>query len=107
MSSAEMRKIIYAVEVSGWDHNVDFFVEKTWIEEGPGGHKRVALRNRLREGSVVFIGPVDRGNHLQAFPVAYRAEQVGPLNAHGLQAVNLERLSVQNSRPKKVRDQVA
>jgi hypothetical protein len=63
----------YRVEVSGWDADERFFVEKSrliWTErEG----KRVALKALVRIGSVLFVRLIQPTGIGSSFPVPYRA----------------------------------
>jgi hypothetical protein len=82
----------YRVEVSGWDANERFFVEKSTLIWSESTGKRLALKALVRIGSVLFvrlIRPMGRGS---GFPVPYRAVDFGARN-HGTQGmVTLEQL---------------
>jgi len=67
---------MYRVEVSGWDLNEKFFVERTALQWGQGESKTVLLRQRVRQGTLVFIRLVEKAVPSRTFPVAYRARQV-------------------------------
>ena len=63
----------YRVEVSGWDADERFFVEKSMLSWTESAGKRLALKAAVRIGSVLFvrlIRPLGGGN---GFPVPYRA----------------------------------
>lgn len=66
----------YAVEVSGWDEEENFFVEQTRLEWDQQNMKKVLLRNRLRTGSMVFLRLLEPVNPPANLPVAYRAGQI-------------------------------
>ncbi len=86
------------VEVSGWDANEDFFVEKTYFDSEGEGKKEITLRNLLREGCVLFLrvlDPLATGNN---FPVPYQAVNIMGRDADGRVRVGLERLRPRASR---------
>jgi hypothetical protein len=67
----------YLVEVSGWDHFENFFVECSTMEWASGGTRKVALRNALREGTIVFVRlsqPLSPNSNL---PVAFQIKTIG------------------------------
>jgi len=83
----------YRVEVSGWDLSEKFFVEKTSLEWNRQ-QKAVMLRSPLCEGSVVFVCLLQAFGNLDqsAFPIAYLAVKVLPVDAAGQTPVYLEQL---------------
>lgn len=65
---------LYRVEVSGWDKNQAFFVEKSELEWNEDSGKQVALSHTVRDGAVIFLRllqPISTG---PSHPVAYEAE---------------------------------
>ncbi|HEY0701298.1 MAG TPA: hypothetical protein VGD60_00885 [Candidatus Acidoferrales bacterium] len=82
----------YRVEVSGWDANESFFVEKSTLLWTESLGKRLALKALVRIGSVLFvrlIKPLGGGNGL---PVAYRAVEYGAANRGTQGMVTVEQL---------------
>jgi hypothetical protein len=69
---------LYRVEVSGWDMDKMFFVEKAEIAWDEETGKRVKLRRPLRKGSVVFVRLLQTSSIERAYPTAY---EVDPLQA--------------------------
>jgi len=67
---------MFRVEVSGWDLNEQFFVERTALQWGQGEHRTVLIRQRVRQGALVFIRLLEEPAPSRCFPVAYRARQV-------------------------------
>ncbi len=67
---------MYRVEVSGWDLNEQFFVERTALQWGDGDRRTVLVRQRVRQGSLVFVRLLEVPAPSRCFPVAYRARQV-------------------------------
>lgn len=45
----------YRVEVSGWDRNQAFFVEKSNLEWRDASEKMIALRHTLADHSMIFL----------------------------------------------------
>ncbi len=82
----------YWVEISGWDQDENFFVEKAdlvWSEEDG---KKVSLRRRLRDGALVFvrlIAPTTRGH---SFPIAYQVQNTSSVDPAGRPEVRLVQL---------------
>jgi hypothetical protein len=77
------------VEVSGWDHEHNFFVEKALMEWLPGGMRRARLQAMLFPGSVVFIRSGDRCSAIPSFPEACRVDSVTPGDQRGHQYLTL------------------
>jgi hypothetical protein len=81
-----------SIEVSGWDIQEVFFVERARTEGTAGEAKRVLLHHALRSGAVVFlrlVHPIDLG---PAFPVAYQVEDVRRSPRAGLWELRLVQL---------------
>lgn len=65
----------YPVEISGWDQNENFFVEKTeleWSEE----EKIVHVQHPVPQGALVFVRLMGAPLREETFPVAYEAAAV-------------------------------
>ncbi len=65
---------LYRVEVSGWDTNENFFVEKTELQWDEGTGKRVRLSRPLRRSSIVFVRLLQPLSPTRGYPIAYQAE---------------------------------
>jgi hypothetical protein len=63
----------YRVEVSGWDAEERFFVEKSTLVWSEKTGKRVALKAVVRAGSVLFVRLTQPLGGGSGFPVPYRA----------------------------------
>jgi hypothetical protein len=73
----------YRVEISGWDMNEAFFVEKCEIAWSEEDGKHVVLDHKLRDGSIVFLRLLASTSIECTYPVAYEAEFVAAdLNGH-------------------------
>jgi hypothetical protein len=66
---------VYRVEISGWDVNEQFFVERAALQWGQGEQRTVLVRRRVREGALVFVRLL-QDTPPRSFPVAYRARQI-------------------------------
>ena len=66
----------YRVEVSGWDLEENFFVEKTELEWSEEQGKKVYMRHPLRDGAVVFVRLIQPTCSGHTFPIAYQVEKV-------------------------------
>jgi hypothetical protein len=86
----------YRVEVSGWDALESFFLEKTVLYSDSAG-PQICLRARLREGSVVFVRPVQPFASDDDFPVPYVAIKNLPLEMDGRVSISIARLHPQPS----------
>ncbi|HMD30532.1 MAG TPA: hypothetical protein VKG84_01400 [Candidatus Acidoferrales bacterium] len=67
---------IYRVEVSGWDRDERFFVERAALEWRDGGQKRVLIHRNVRNGAMLFIRLLENSSPSSSFPVAYRVREV-------------------------------
>ncbi len=63
----------YRVEVSGWDAEERFFVEKSTLIWSEKTGKRVALQAVVQAGSVLFVRLTQPMGGGSGFPVPYRA----------------------------------
>lgn len=61
----------YRIEISGWDRENNFFVEKTELAWLPDGTKKALMRTRLQEGTLVFIRLMENNSAERALPVTY------------------------------------
>jgi hypothetical protein len=82
----------YTVEVSGWDQEENFFVERTKLEWNEPNVKKVMLRNRVRLGSIVFLRLLEPMSPSTNLPVACRARQMGDEARGEYAEVDLEQL---------------
>ncbi|HLW82540.1 MAG TPA: hypothetical protein VKS20_10930 [Candidatus Acidoferrales bacterium] len=60
------------VEISGWDTDENFFVERAAIQNAPQGRQRVVLRVQLRVGSLVFLRLSEDFSLDRSVPIAYQ-----------------------------------
>ena len=67
---------LYRVEVSGWDQNQAFFVEKSELEWNEESGKRVALTSAVPDGAVIFLRLLPSRSVDRSHPVPYEAELV-------------------------------
>lgn len=68
---------VYRVEVSGWDRNELYFVEKSELEWNEEFGKQLTLRRPLRDGAIVFVRLLQPVSIAQANAVAYKTEGNG------------------------------
>jgi hypothetical protein len=64
---------LYRVEVSGWDKNHAFFVEKSDLEWTEDSGKRVVLSYAVQDRSVVFVRLLRQLSAERSHPVPYEA----------------------------------
>jgi hypothetical protein len=78
----------YRVEVSGWDEDEIFFVEKSHLDWDDFAGKHISLRHMLPEGAIVFVRTLQPTAIHQRSPVPYQAEFIG-CNGDGLHQFRL------------------
>ncbi len=64
----------YRVEVSGWDKNQTFFVEKSELEWSEESGKQLSLTRAIPDGAVVFLRLIASISVDRSDPVAYETE---------------------------------
>ena len=89
MSLGNSTPIVYRVEISGWDTDENFFVEKTTLEWNEESGKKVYLRHPLRANAVVFVRLIDPSASGHTFPIAHQANMVSQPDAQGVCQVSL------------------
>lgn len=82
----------YPVEVSGWDADENFFVEKTILEWKEGGIKTTCLHFAIRVGCVLFIRLLQTTPIGSNFPVPYEAASVDETGEGGAVKISLVQL---------------
>ncbi len=65
------------VEVSGWDENQIFFVERSELGWDEFAGKHITLRRMLAEGAIIFVRPIQPTALHRANPIPYEAEFLG------------------------------
>lgn len=98
LSLPNQEATIYRVEVSGWDSQENFFVEKTSLEWSEDKGKRVFLRSPVHRGSVVFVRLLG-GSTYDAIPLAYQVAGVHRGNGRGAFEVSLVQLRPTGDKP--------
>ena len=66
--------VAYRVEVSGWDSNQEFFVERTDLEWSEDVGKLIALSRPVSAGSLLFLRLLNPTRMDRVHPVPYRAD---------------------------------
>ncbi len=66
----------YQVEISGWDLDDNFFVERTDLLWGQNDRKMVLLRRPVLEGALVFVRLTLPIEYQHSFPIAYHVASV-------------------------------
>ena len=82
----------YRVEVSGWGLDNAFFVEKTDLVWYRVGGKKLLLSQVLPPGAIIFVRLSPSGVSSDAVPVAYRVDNVQPMNDAGRYEMSLVQL---------------
>lgn len=82
----------YRIEISGWDVDNSFFVERTDLLWTADGEKQVQLNRALPQGTMVFIRLLAPESCNGSVPVAYQVRDVLPMDAHGRCQISLVQL---------------
>lgn len=96
MSSVEAERTNKVAEISGWDTEENFFVEKTVLQYHDEGNK-AGLRARLRVGSLVFIRVPDDASMDRTVPITYQVSGITSTARNGAREVYLTRLRPRES----------
>jgi len=83
MASQPVVPSVYQIEISGWNVEGEFFVERTELRWSERGDKRVSLRQSVRDGAVVFVRLMLQKSDHSTFPIAYQAELVADQRSRG------------------------
>ena len=75
MSAETIAETTYPIEISGWDLNENFFVERADLEWSEG-EKKVRLQHALRKGALVFIRLLGESKQANPYPLAYEIKDV-------------------------------
>ena len=81
----------YPVEVSGWDNDQSYFVEKSELEWNVKTGKYLTLSRLLCPGSMIFVRLLQPTSPDRALPVAYHAQHLG-FTAEGQQQFRLKQI---------------
>jgi hypothetical protein len=82
----------YRIEISGWGLDNSFFVERTDLQWAANGDKQVQLHRALSEGAVVFVRLLASAPNGGSLPVAYRVEEIVPMDRSGRCQLRLTQL---------------
>lgn len=104
MNSQQAQRAGRMAEISGWDMDENFFVEKA-VLQAHGNENKADLRARLRVGALVFVRLLDAKSMDRAVPITYRVSSVkmraGDTDARGhARAVEMIRLRPREVAPK-------
>ncbi len=92
MASLDAEQASKIAEISGWDTDENFFVEKAVLHRHrDGGNKKVDLRARLRVGSLVFVR-LSEASLDRTVPVTYQVSGVKGNAKNRAREVRLTRL---------------
>jgi hypothetical protein len=70
------------VEVSGWDEDEVFFVERSKLDWDEYAGKHVTLTRMLSEGYIIFVRPIQPTALYRANPIPYEAEFLAATRRH-------------------------
>jgi hypothetical protein len=75
MLAETIAETTYPIEISGWDMDENFFVERTALEWSES-EKKVCLQHALRKGALVFVQLLGESKRASAYPLAYEIVDV-------------------------------
>jgi hypothetical protein len=78
----------FRVEVSGWDQDEIYFVEKSNLDWDDFAGKHISLKHMLPEGAMIFVRMLQPTAMRQAPPVPYHVEFIG-CDAEGMHQFRL------------------
>jgi hypothetical protein len=84
------------VEISGWDTNSKFFVEKASLQAGTGEHMQARMQHRTNVGTLLFVRALDRPRRGEVWPLAFRVVQSEWNESQQLYDVELKEVEVQH-----------
>ncbi len=99
MSSQGERREGRIAEISGWDAEENFFVEKAFLQEDGDGN-RADLRARLRVGSLVFVRMLEEHSMNRAVPVTYKVSSINLCAGNGEEEAPAHEVEMIRLRPK-------
>ena len=82
----------FRIEISGWGLDNCFFAERTDLLWAADGSKHVQLHRALPVGATVFVRLLSSEPSNGSIPVAYRVEEVVPMDCNGRCRMRLEQL---------------
>ena len=91
----------YRVEVSGWDKNQAFFVEKSELEWSEECGKQLLLTRAIPDGALIFLRMIASMSVDRSDPVAYETEFV-ETTPDGLHQFRLHPVSPRMAEPERV-----
>jgi len=68
---------LYAIEISGWDSEEQFFVERCELQWNEESGKQVGLRRAVNDNAILLVRLLKGGDPDRSQPVAYEAEGMG------------------------------
>ena len=83
------RQTAYLVEVSGWDENEDFFVEKTELRWREESGKQISLQRPITSGSLLYLRLIHPVGDERVRPMPFRAELFAESDETGHRLVRL------------------
>lgn len=92
MASLNAEQADRIAEISGWDTDENFFVEKAVIRGQRDGNNKVGLHASLRVGSLVFVRPPEGASMDRTVPVTYQVSGVNANGNNGAREVRLIRV---------------
>jgi len=97
MAFENVKENTYQVEISGWDLNDNFFVERTDLLWEQSDRKMVLLRRPVLEGALVFVRLTLSIQYRHSFPIAYHVASVNASADTNFWEVALTKVHPRNS----------
>lgn len=84
------------VEISGWDAENRFFVEKASLQGESGKQVQARMQHRAKPGTLLFVRPMDIPKQGDAWPMAFRVVRAEWNEKELLNEVELKAVEVQH-----------
>lgn len=83
----------YQIEISGWDADNCFFVEKVNLARTADGEKQVHMLRELPEGTMIFVRSISIDASNMSVPMAYKVKNVMTADRPGAFRMDLVKMS--------------
>jgi len=88
-SAATANTLCLPIEVSGWDAEKQFFVEKAELDWSETGRKTALLRHRIQHGALVFVRLLVSSGLGKDYPTPHQAVSIESSERAGFSKVRL------------------
>ena len=83
----------YLIEISGWDTDNCFFVERVNLAWTAEGEKQIHLLRKLSEGAMIFVRSISFDASSMSVPLAYKIKKVMSADHTGTYRMDLVKMA--------------